>query len=156
MAVELPPTLSLVSATGCVCHSRVCTCSAVHAELTPEVGPDAVQFRVAKTATPYPDTPVPEAGQLKIGRQTQYSQLAGALAGRARDGAARLSVLGSGAGQILLLVKALALASKFVVRDVRTERGARLNRAPLHDAFLPSSAAAGRRHHGLLRLYRHR
>ena len=87
------------------------------ASLTPEVGPDAVQFKVSKTAAPYPDTPVPESAQLKIGRQTVHSNLAGALAGRARDGATRLSITGSGAGQILLLVKALALASKFIASD---------------------------------------
>lgn len=90
----------------------------VSVELTPDVGPDAVQFRVSKTAAPYPDTPVPEPEQLKIGRQTLHTSLAGALAGRARGGAARLSVTGSGAGQVLLLVKALALASKFVSGDV--------------------------------------
>lgn len=90
--------------------------SAVSAVLTPDVGPDAVQFLVSKTV-PYPDTPVPESAQLRIGRQTQYSNLAGALAGRARDGAMRLSITGSGAGQVLLLVKALALASKFIASD---------------------------------------
>ena len=91
---------------------------AVSVELTPDVGPDAAQFRVAKTAAPYPDTPVPGTEQLKVGRQTLHTNLAGALAGRARGGAARLSVTGSGAGQVLLLVKALAMASKFVSRDV--------------------------------------
>lgn len=82
------------------------------------MGPDAVQFRVAKTAAPYPDTPVPVSEQLKVGRQTLHTNLAGALAGRARGGAARLSVTGSGAGQVLLLVKALAMASKFISGDV--------------------------------------
>lgn len=89
----------------------------VSVELSPAVGPDAVVFNMKK-ATPYPDTPVPQNAQLRIGRSTVASSLAGGIANRVLVGGAnRLSVTCCGAGAVLLLIKALALATKFVAAD---------------------------------------
>ncbi len=88
----------------------------VSVELSPTVGPDAVIMTMSKSP-PYPDTPVPVSAQLRVGRATLASNLAGALANRAREGATRLSLTGCGAGAVLLLVKALALATKFIAAD---------------------------------------
>lgn len=79
----------------------------------PEVGPDAVRLSVHRAAAQGDATPV-DGHILRVGKATTAGSLAGAIAGKARDGATVLSATGSGPAAVLKLVKAVALARGYL------------------------------------------
>ena len=92
--------------------------AAVSAELLPDVGPDAVLLRVARTAplgAPLP--PAPDACSLKAAAEGKVVAIAGALAGKLRDGAPHVTITGIGPGAVLTATKALARAAGFLAAE---------------------------------------
>lgn len=78
-----------------------------------DIGPDAMSLTVIKSA-PIPDTPVPEASLLRVAGASAPGKLAGAIAGKVRDGATHLAVTGIGPAAVLRMLKAAAIAAGYL------------------------------------------
>jgi stage V sporulation protein SpoVS len=86
---------------------------AVRPATVPEIGPDAISITVSK-APKHPVATPTDSNILRVNANSRPGAIAGAIAGKAREGAAVLSATGIGPGAVLKIVKAIALAREYV------------------------------------------
>jgi stage V sporulation protein SpoVS len=110
------------------------------------VGPDALALLVTKCA-PLPDAAaeMPEASLLRAAGASAPGKLAGAIAGKVRDGTMHLGITGIGPAAVLRMLKAAAIASSYL-----TESGLRITVSP---AFVGVSVDGQDRTGVLLHVY---
>lgn len=77
------------------------------------IGPDALRITINKAA-PQPDATPTESNVLRVNATSRPGALAGAIAGKVRDGATVLSATGIGPAAVLKIAKAIALAREYV------------------------------------------
>ena len=93
----------------------------VHAwpTLVNSVGPDVVSMKVLRAPSGWvmPTAPVPEAASFKVAGGTKPGSLAGALAGKIREGETHLCVTSIGPMALLRSLKSIALAIAYAEGD---------------------------------------
>lgn len=119
----------------------------VHAwpTLLENVGPDVVSIKVVRAPTGWtvPAAPVPEVAAFKAAGGTKPNLLAGALAGKIREGEELLSVTSIGPTALLRSLKSIALAMSYAEGDgyevSGLKAGAKLMSSPIKCANPPLS-----------------
>ncbi len=89
---------------------------AVRPDSVPDVGPDAISIKLTRLTGKKevaPDT----THNLRVTAQTKPGAIAGAIAGKAREGATVINVTGVGPHAVLRMTKGLALARSYVKDD---------------------------------------
>jgi stage V sporulation protein S len=86
----------------------------------PDIGPDAVCVKVTRHSARLPAAAVDAANQLRVTGTTKPGAVAGAIAGKARDGTALMSVTCIGPAAVLRATKGLALAMDYVASSGMT------------------------------------
>ena len=93
----------------------------VHAwpTLVNSVGPDVVSMKVLRAPSGWtmPTAPIPEAASFKVAGGTKPGSLAGALAGKIREGETHLCVTSIGPVALLRSLKSIALAIAYAEGD---------------------------------------
>lgn len=81
------------------------------------VGPDAVAIHVSRIEGRRPAIAADASVQLRVTATTKPGAVAGAIAGKAREGPAAITVTGIGPGAVLRAVKGIFLASSYLAGD---------------------------------------
>jgi stage V sporulation protein S len=82
-----------------------------------EVGPDAICVKVTRLAAKQAPATPDASNQLRVTGMTKPTAIAGAIAGKAREGALVLSVTAIGPAAVLKATKGLAIARSYVKDD---------------------------------------
>lgn len=117
--------------------------AALSVELLTDVGPDAVLLRLTRTA-PLGGSlpPAPDSCSLKAAAEGRVISIAGALAGKLREGAQHVTITGVGPGAVLTATKALARAAGFLSAEGVAIRAFPTFMAAALTGQIPAAAAA--------------